>query len=77
MPPPSASPAPPSPPASPPPPPSSPSIHYSNPNFKDMLVDLHVNDELVWDNGTSFPEPCIDQIADIVGKYEALGWLCG
>ncbi|KAF9614253.1 hypothetical protein IFM89_016545 [Coptis chinensis] len=38
---------------------------------------LPVNDELVWDNGTSFPEPCIDRIADTVGKYEALAWLCG
>ncbi|CAM8980316.1 unnamed protein product [Rhodiola kirilowii] len=38
---------------------------------------LSVNDELTWDNGTSFPEPCIDRIADNVGKYEALAWLCG
>ncbi|KAH0648695.1 hypothetical protein KY285_033943 [Solanum tuberosum] len=38
---------------------------------------LHVNDELTWDNGTPFPEPCIDRIADTVGKYEALAWLCG
>ena len=38
---------------------------------------LSVNDELTWDNGTSFPEPCIDRIADTVGKYEALAWLCG
>ncbi|KAK7857531.1 nadh dehydrogenase [ubiquinone] 1 beta subcomplex subunit 8 [Quercus suber] len=29
---------------------------------------LPVNDELVWDNGTPFPEPCIDRIADTVGK---------
>ncbi|KAK4758300.1 hypothetical protein SAY87_019601 [Trapa incisa] len=29
---------------------------------------LPVNDELVWDNGTAFPEPCIDRIADTVGK---------
>uniref|UniRef100_M1A0Y0 NADH dehydrogenase [ubiquinone] 1 beta subcomplex subunit 8, mitochondrial n=1 Tax=Solanum tuberosum TaxID=4113 RepID=M1A0Y0_SOLTU len=29
---------------------------------------LHVNDELTWDNGTPFPEPCIDRIADTVGK---------
>ncbi|KAI7979454.1 hypothetical protein LOK49_Contig329G00001 [Camellia lanceoleosa] len=35
---------------------------------------LPVNDELVWDNGTVFPEPCIDRIAD---TYEALAWLCG
>ncbi|CAI0418183.1 unnamed protein product [Linum tenue] len=38
---------------------------------------LAVNDELVWDNGTNLPEPCIDRIADTVGKYEALAWLCG
>ncbi|XWS61968.1 hypothetical protein CRYUN_Cryun07bG0170300 [Craigia yunnanensis] len=38
---------------------------------------LPVNDELIWDNGTAFPEPCIDRIADTVGKYEALAWLCG
>ncbi|KAH1075030.1 hypothetical protein J1N35_027358 [Gossypium stocksii] len=38
---------------------------------------LPVNDELMWDNGTAFPEPCIDRIADTVGKYEALGWMCG
>ncbi|KAL0373028.1 UNVERIFIED_CONTAM: NADH dehydrogenase [ubiquinone] 1 beta subcomplex subunit, mitochondrial [Sesamum calycinum] len=38
---------------------------------------LPVNDELMWDNGTAFPEPCIDRIADTVGKYEALAWLCG
>ncbi|KAL8539807.1 hypothetical protein ACS0TY_001418 [Phlomoides rotata] len=35
---------------------------------------LAVNDELTWDNGTPFPEPCIDRIADTVGKYEALAW---
>ncbi|KAI3832834.1 hypothetical protein MKW98_004171 [Papaver atlanticum] len=38
---------------------------------------LPENDELVWDNGTAYPEPCIDRIADTVGKYEALAWLCG
>eukprot|EP00262_Sarcandra_glabra_P004863 TRINITY_DN16109_c0_g5_i1.p1 TRINITY_DN16109_c0_g5~~TRINITY_DN16109_c0_g5_i1.p1 ORF type:complete len:126 (-),score=3.88 TRINITY_DN16109_c0_g5_i1:408-785(-) len=38
---------------------------------------LPVNDELIWDNGTSFPEPCIDRLAPHIGKYEALGWLCG
>ncbi|KAJ1392665.1 hypothetical protein SESBI_35622 [Sesbania bispinosa] len=30
---------------------------------------LPVNDELVWDNGTPLPEPCIDRIADTVGKH--------
>ncbi|KVH90155.1 hypothetical protein Ccrd_007833, partial [Cynara cardunculus var. scolymus] len=32
---------------------------------------LPVNDELVWDNGTPFPEPCIDRIAETVGKHLA------
>lgn len=27
-----------------------------------------MNDELIWDNGTPFPEPCVDRIADTVGK---------
>lgn len=27
-----------------------------------------MNEELTWDNGTAFPEPCIDRIADTVGK---------
>lgn len=31
-------------------------------------MQLSVNDELTWDNGTPFPEPCIDRIADTVGK---------
>ncbi|BAF27162.1 NADH dehydrogenase [ubiquinone] 1 beta subcomplex subunit 8, mitochondrial [Oryza sativa Japonica Group] len=38
---------------------------------------LPTNDELVWDNGTPFPEPCIDRLAPHIGKYEALAWLCG
>ena len=38
---------------------------------------LPINDELIWDNGTPFPKPCIDRIAYTVGKYEALTWLCG
>ncbi|KAL0827329.1 hypothetical protein Bca101_051007 [Brassica carinata] len=45
--------------------------------FPLIASQLSVNDELMWDNGTAFPEPCIDRIADTVGKYEALGWLCG
>lgn len=32
------------------------------------LNRLPINDELVWDNGTAYPEPCIDHIADTVGK---------
>ncbi|OQU77672.1 hypothetical protein SORBI_3009G086900 [Sorghum bicolor] len=38
--------------------------------------ELPVNDELLWDNGTPFPEPCIDRLAPHIGKYEALAWLC-
>ncbi|KAK3153247.1 hypothetical protein QOZ80_2BG0169770 [Eleusine coracana subsp. coracana] len=38
---------------------------------------LPTNEELVWDNGTPFPEPCIDRLAPHIGKYEALAWLCG
>lgn len=38
---------------------------------------LPTNDELVWDNGTPFPEPCVDRLAPHIGKYEALAWLCG
>ncbi|KAG9452365.1 hypothetical protein H6P81_005269 [Aristolochia fimbriata] len=38
---------------------------------------LPVNDELIWDNGTPFPEPCVDRLAPTIGKYEALAWLCG
>uniref|UniRef100_K4AGS8 NADH dehydrogenase [ubiquinone] 1 beta subcomplex subunit 8, mitochondrial n=1 Tax=Setaria italica TaxID=4555 RepID=K4AGS8_SETIT len=38
---------------------------------------LPTNDELLWDNGTPFPEPCIDRLAPHIGKYEALAWLCG
>ncbi|PSS04062.1 NADH dehydrogenase [ubiquinone] 1 beta subcomplex subunit 8 like [Actinidia chinensis var. chinensis] len=37
---------------------------------KHIVPDKHtpVNDELAWDNGTPFPEPSIDRIAE----YEAL-----
>ncbi|CAA6673577.1 unnamed protein product [Spirodela intermedia] len=41
------------------------------------LPSLPENDELVWDNGTPFPEPCIDRLAPNIGKNEALAWLCG
>lgn len=37
-----------------------------------LMFQLPVNDELVWDNGTPFPEPCIDRIADTVGKVTLL-----
>jgi hypothetical protein len=36
--------------------------------FTNCAGQLSVNDELMWDNGTAFPEPCIDRIADTVGK---------
>jgi hypothetical protein len=29
---------------------------------------LPVNDELVWDNGTPFPEPCVDRLAPHIDK---------
>lgn len=37
---------------------------------------LMEEDELIWDDGTANPEPCLDQFT-LVGKYEALGWLLG
>ncbi|XP_061996580.1 NADH dehydrogenase [ubiquinone] 1 beta subcomplex subunit 8, mitochondrial-like [Rosa rugosa] len=60
-------------------------VHCSVTFFLQLRVDKHivpdrplpVNDELVWDNGTPFPKPYIDRIADTVGKYEALAWLTG
>ncbi|CAN6439817.1 unnamed protein product [Victoria cruziana] len=59
------------------------SLHFRSgmgmPVGKHIVPDkpLPVDDELVWDNGTPFPEPCIDRIAPTVGKYEALAWMCG
>ncbi|MQL81296.1 hypothetical protein Taro_013757, partial [Colocasia esculenta] len=41
------------------------------------LCQRPLNDELVWDNGTPFPEPCIDRLAPTIEKYESLAWLCG
>ncbi|KAK1300702.1 hypothetical protein QJS10_CPB13g01568 [Acorus calamus] len=38
---------------------------------------LPIHTELIWDNGTAFPEPCVDRLAPMIGKYEALAWLCG
>jgi hypothetical protein len=38
---------------------------------------LDENDELIWDDGNPFPEPCIDDVAPMVGKYEALAWTTG
>ncbi|CAM6095821.1 unnamed protein product [Calypogeia fissa] len=31
--------------------------------------------ELIWDDGSPNPEPCLDDVAPMVGKYEALGML--
>lgn len=42
-----------------------------------FVRQLPVNDELVWDNGTAFPEPCIDRIADTVGKVGIMDYLGG
>lgn len=44
-----------------------------------MFFQLPMNEELTWDNGTPFPEPCIDRIADTVGKvttFHHLGYNC-
>ncbi|GFZ01178.1 hypothetical protein Acr_14g0008130 [Actinidia rufa] len=37
-------------------------------DYLSLSVHIPVNNELVRDNGTPFPEPCIDRIADTVGK---------
>ncbi|KAI7845528.1 hypothetical protein COHA_000951 [Chlorella ohadii] len=37
---------------------------------------LMEEDELIWDDGTANPEPCLDQFTQ-VSKYGALGWLLG
>ncbi|KAH9314714.1 hypothetical protein KI387_023341, partial [Taxus chinensis] len=38
---------------------------------------LPVQDELIWDDGSAYPEPVLDRVGPMVGKYEALAWLCG
>ncbi|RWW62468.1 hypothetical protein BHE74_00030401 [Ensete ventricosum] len=35
------------------------------------ILFLSVHDDLIWDNGTPFPEPCIDRIAPTVGKVRS------
>ena len=30
-----------------------------------------------WDDGSTYQETCLDQVAPMAGKYEALLWLCG
>ncbi|KAG5087944.1 hypothetical protein JHK86_000556 [Glycine max] len=48
--------------------------HFSKANSvaehlaKQVLVRLPMNEELLWDNDIAFLEPCIDHIADTVGK---------
>lgn len=37
---------------------------------------LAEQDELMWDDGSSTPEPCLDQF-DLVTKWQALGYLSG
>eukprot|EP00252_Welwitschia_mirabilis_P024439 TRINITY_DN7255_c0_g1_i1.p1 TRINITY_DN7255_c0_g1~~TRINITY_DN7255_c0_g1_i1.p1 ORF type:complete len:138 (-),score=9.91 TRINITY_DN7255_c0_g1_i1:206-619(-) len=39
---------------------------------------LHIQHELIWNDGSAFPEPVLDRIAaPVVGKYEALAWCLG
>ncbi|KAL3684559.1 hypothetical protein R1sor_002581 [Riccia sorocarpa] len=33
---------------------------------------LAEDEELLWDDGSPNPEPCLDEVAPMVGKYEAL-----
>lgn len=35
-------------------------------------MQLDENDELIWDDGNPFPEPCIDDVAPMVGKVNLL-----
>eukprot|EP00244_Chara_vulgaris_P010549 TRINITY_DN486_c0_g1_i4.p1 TRINITY_DN486_c0_g1~~TRINITY_DN486_c0_g1_i4.p1 ORF type:complete len:122 (+),score=18.52 TRINITY_DN486_c0_g1_i4:171-536(+) len=35
---------------------------------------LDENEELIWDDGTVNPEPALDEVAPMIGKYEALGY---
>ena len=32
-----------------------------------LIVQLPENDELTWDDGSAFPEPCLDNVAPMVG----------
>eukprot|EP00246_Nothoceros_aenigmaticus_P011160 TRINITY_DN2939_c0_g1_i1.p1 TRINITY_DN2939_c0_g1~~TRINITY_DN2939_c0_g1_i1.p1 ORF type:complete len:125 (-),score=20.45 TRINITY_DN2939_c0_g1_i1:685-1017(-) len=38
---------------------------------------LMEQEELVWDDGSFYPEPAIDIVAPMVGKNEGLLWLTG
>eukprot|EP00891_Asterochloris_glomerata_P003677 jgi/Astpho2/3677/Aster-04868 len=37
---------------------------------------LPEEDELLWDDGSAYPEYCLDRF-ELVSKWEALGWLAG
>lgn len=32
--------------------------------------------ELIWDDGSPYPEPCLDNVAPMVDKYTGLAWWC-
>lgn len=38
--------------------------------FCSYFADLQLpeNAELIWDDGSAFPEPCLDDVAPMVGK---------
>lgn len=36
-----------------------------------MVSQLPAQDELVWDNGSAYPEPCVDRIAPHIGKVRS------
>jgi hypothetical protein len=40
--------------------------------FVSVPLQLDENDELIWDDGNPFPEPCIDDVAPMVGKVNLL-----
>ena len=33
-------------------------------------LQLPENAELIWDDGSAFPEPCLDNVAPMVGKVQ-------
>ncbi|GBG90602.1 hypothetical protein CBR_g50946, partial [Chara braunii] len=36
---------------------------------------LDEHEELIWDDGTVNPEPALDEVAPMIGKYEALAYV--
>ncbi|KAG6547760.1 hypothetical protein Mapa_010573 [Marchantia paleacea] len=38
-------------------------------------AELDESEELIWDDGSPCPEPCLDSVAPMVGKYEGLAML--